>query len=53
MVPPYNDRMGSCEGFGGAAIRATTWRFAVCVENSVPVASAQWHVQVWVKVSVR
>ena len=28
-------------------------RFAVCVEKSVPVASAQWHVQVWVKVSVR
>src|SRR4029077_12763989 len=25
-------------------------RFAVCVEKSVPVASGEWHAQVWVKV---
>ena len=28
-------------------------RFAVCVENSVPVASGTWHAQVWVKVLAR
>jgi hypothetical protein len=28
----------------------TARRFAVCFENSVPVASGAWHAQVWVKV---
>ena len=38
---------------GQCTIRKRSRCFAVCVENSVPVASGAWHAQVWVKVLAR
>src|SRR5436190_10666129 len=49
IVPSHNDGRAPAR----AAIWGTAQRFAVCFENSVPVASGAWHAQVWVKVSVR
>ena len=39
MASARNGSDELCDGPGRAAIRSTTRRFAVCVENSVPVAS--------------
>ena len=41
------------EPIGTLKVTGTARRFAVCVENSVPVASGAWHAQVWVKVLAR
>src|SRR5207247_917531 len=47
-VPTRNDGSASATGRGVLRL-GTAQRFAVCVENSVPVASRPWHAQVWVK----
>src|SRR5690242_2654039 len=52
VVPAREARRASVTGQSLQRFRCSL-RFAVCVENSVPVASTAWHAQVWVKVLAR